>query len=290
MKVIKSLVLGGFIAVGVSSCFDPPEFPITPEINNAEVYFGVTPDLAEMDSLVVSVDFRDGNGDLGIATSQTSDPYHAANFFFIRGNGDLEAVATITGVTNESSPRTFSPILWPAAGVEGELATLDTRNDPDYSFLPADVFPYSCSNYVYNQLYISEDHIELLDPSYNYDIIDTVQDVRPRLYLVEAPFYTEYNPNQFNITVEFQIKTGNTFTTFDWRQQLCTTFDGRFPILSDKTAPLEGTIHYAMKSSGFYNIFSTQTLRLKIQIMDRAFNKSNTIYTKEFTLDQIKQN
>jgi hypothetical protein len=104
--------------------------------------------------------------------------------------------------------------------------------------------------------------------------------------------YFQLNPDYNNITVEFLVKNSDgTFTEFDWREAFnypnCgISFDGRFPILfKDKPgAPLEGKIKYGMGSIGFKILFSTKTLKLRIQIKDRALNTSNFIETAEFTL------
>ena len=81
------------------------------------------------------------------------------------------------------------------------------------------------------------------------------------------------------------------FTEFDLTKEFdypsCGgTFDGRFPILfKDKPGtPLEGTIRYGMGSNAFKAFFSIKTLKLRIQIKDRALNKSSFIETAEFTL------
>jgi hypothetical protein len=44
-----------------------------------------------------------------------------------------------------------------------------------------------------------------------------------------------------------------------------------------------------MISAGFDFIFSIRTLRLKIKVQDRALNKSNEIFTPEFTLQSIRK-
>jgi len=77
------------------------------------------------------------------------------------------------------------------------------------------------------------------------------------------------------------------FEEFDWREEFCTTYDGRFPILAKEkdlssATPLEGTLRYAMLSTGFKFQFSIKTLKLRVQIQDRLLNKSNVIETPEF--------
>jgi hypothetical protein len=101
-------------------------------------------------------------------------------------------------------------------------------------------------------------------------------------------FYVQVNPNQYNITVRYYERVGSGFQEFDWREEFCSTFDGRFNLPEEK-GPLEGTITYPMKSSGFLALFSVKTLYLEFEITDRSLNRSNTERTIEFTLNEIKQ-
>jgi len=138
------------------------------------------------------------------------------------------------------------------------------RTDPDYDTLPDFVKPYNCINW----------------------------EVYKENNIVKDTLYFELNPNYSNIIVEFLVKNPDgTFTEFDWKKAFnfpnCgISFDGRFPILYKEKpgAPLEGTIRYGMGSIGFKILFSTKTLKLRVQIKDRALNKSNFIETPEFTL------
>ena len=118
----------------------------------------------------------------------------------------------------------------------------------------------------------------------------------------------DFNENQYNIFVSFFRKVNGTFEEVDIRAQppgsanastLCgLTFDGRFPCLSSEddpcnfvrnnARPITGVINYDMESSLFLPVFRTDTLMLKVQIQDRALNRSNTIETPEFTLQGIK--
>ena len=99
-------------------------------------------------------------------------------------------------------------------------------------------------------------------------------------------------------SIVFIKNNDGTYKEFDWQKEFANypscgeTYDGRFPImtkdLTQKT-PLEGTIRYAMKSTGFLILFSIKTLKLRITIQDRALHKSNTVETGDFTLQGIKK-
>ena len=61
----------------VSSCLNPPDYSDTPSISNANVSFQqrLTGNLGVRDSLVLSVNYQDGNGDLGLSVDDTAGVY-----------------------------------------------------------------------------------------------------------------------------------------------------------------------------------------------------------------------
>jgi hypothetical protein len=85
MKAIKgvSLFFAGLIIL-VSSCFNPPEFGLVPEIEYESIYFAEAPVGASTpDSIVVSIRFKDGDGDLGL---DPANPEHSEYpFQFVSG-------------------------------------------------------------------------------------------------------------------------------------------------------------------------------------------------------------
>jgi len=233
MHLIRGFGLFAIILTGVSACFNPPEFPIQPQIEFESIQYkeyGTGFD-SEYDSLILTISFKDGDGDLGLDASENGAPYNN-KFYYV---------------------------------LNGKYLNYETkRTDPDYDTLPDFVKPYNCINW----------------------------EVYKENNIVKDTLYFELNPDYNNITVEFLVKNPDgTFTEFDWKEAFnypnCgISFDGRFPILYKEKpgAPLEGTIRYGMGSIGFKILFSTKTLKLRVQIKDRALNKSNFIETPEFTL------
>jgi hypothetical protein len=65
MKILKSLAVL-FTALALGSCFDPPEFPNVPEIEFADIRFVEGNATNRTDSLILTLRFKDGDGDLGI--------------------------------------------------------------------------------------------------------------------------------------------------------------------------------------------------------------------------------
>lgn len=235
----RGLLLFLILAGGVVSCFDPPEYPIQPQIEFESIEFkeyGSGFD-SEPDSLILKISFQDGDGDLGLDPSElgcvTDNICYNNKFYFIKQDG---------------APVTYK----------------DKRTNPNFSSLPEFVKPYNCINWEVRTL--------------TSGLVDTL--------------YFELNPDHYNIEVDFLVKnpSNGTFEEFDWTKEFnypnCgISFDGRFPILfKDKPgSPLEGTIKYGMGSLGFKALFSVKTLKLRVQIKDRALNKSNVIETPEFT-------
>jgi len=178
---------------------------------------------------------------------------------FKDGDGDL-------GFNSKSPADVREPYnaIWYYSNIDdGSLVTYADRSTPSYDTLPPYQYPYTCINY-------------------SIEEADT--------------FYIERNPNHYNILVNYFVKKNGEFTLFDWitwNPPNCgESYNGRFPILNEsgQTKPVEGTLKYDMTGLGFEVIFKRDTLKLEIQIQDRALNRSNTVETPEFVLNNIKIN
>jgi hypothetical protein len=206
-----------FIALQLVSCHKPPELPIIPAIEFESVEF-VKSD--GPDSLIVSIHFTDGDGDLGLTSDDIYPPYEAYDVVLDENNDTIRY------------------------GSKPEL--------PEYN--PID-----------------------------YVILRDEKGAPTDTILVKI------NENHYNFFVRFFPKKDGTYTEFDWRDKpYYQTFDGRFPLLnnSDKSRPLEGSLRYGMVSSGWLFLFR-DTLKIEIQIQDRALNKSNIAASKDFTLEGV---
>lgn len=288
----------------MASCFDPPEFPNVPEIefNRIEFYDGDA-----TDSLVLFLNFKDGDGDLGLNSGllqHISAPYHNTNYYQAVGNGQIRPLSTLARTVdirngrNEIIRTDIINILDVPSPSSGKLVFPRTRKQAGYSFLPV----YNdCPDYEYledTNLYIEESDWGVVDGLVTpTDTLFGINSSGPPTRFIEIldTLYLTVNPNHFNIEVDFLIKDPSSTTPehpgwrlYDWRRERCLTFDGRFPVLSETSTALEGTIRYSMNSLGFVPIFGlNKTLKLRVQIKDRALNTSQWIETREFTLDQI---
>lgn len=303
MKPVRSILLFIISVALLSACFDEPEFSDIPQIKFESVYFGRSP--KGEDSLVVSFSFKDGDGNMGLSSKGDVDsPYHDINFI-ANDNGQFfplvaYKVNDFTGFTlakSKKTPRgTFYEVSSPQKSV-GELLTLQSRNE-GFS-LPPFVGAYTCI--ANEESYLNRDGLRdtifvhrSLFPSLIKNkatkVDSLVSNTNPNQYwyAVVDYFYIQRNIGQNNMYVEFYVEdTDGTFKEYDFAEHGCDPYDSRFPVLTDRKRPLEGVVDFDMVSSGFLDTFGNKKLKLLITIYDRALNKSNTIETPEFRLEEI---
>jgi hypothetical protein len=88
MKNVKlvNIILGFGFLTGLSACFVPPNYPDTPEIGFGDIR---NFPLRGQDSVVITISYRDGNGDLGYDDTDFVDPVNGQqnpnfNNYFVR--------------------------------------------------------------------------------------------------------------------------------------------------------------------------------------------------------------
>lgn len=262
---IPTFVLTFIVAtLALSSCFDDPEFPDTPRIEFNSIIYKERVGTGAFDSLILRIDFEDGDGDLGLDGEEDQPPYNARNYF-----------SNKTGQLFNFQTETLEDLL-----ILADTAVIDT--------LPP---------YVNNDLaclyWDPQPEITVIDGNGNPVPLDTIT-------------YYQLNERHNNIIVRFFTDLNNDGSIdeaterFSWQEIFapeCTDgelYDGRFPILSDdlgESSPLEGIIRYNMvQSVPFGNFLGDGLIKLKIYILDRAGNRSNTIETPLFTLQEIRAN
>ncbi|NBP69341.1 MAG: hypothetical protein EBR30_05130 [Cytophagia bacterium] len=301
MKLAYKFLGSLFIISATSSCFDPPVFPDTPSIEFVSIEFKEFGGFADPDSLVLKIKFQDGDGDLGINKITTNrgdqidninDPFHDSNFFLSDGGSSLKTIGTETFYTDtfRNGIAELVPLkIFSLRGQSGKLVS--KKNQAGYSNLPAfNNSTRECQNFTLQSYFVFIDDWDIIDES--YAIKDTLRDAFGNDFIhLKDTLYFEFNPNHYNIEVDFLVEDRgnplaiNGFVEYDWRKQFCTTYDGRFPQLSDSSTPLDGILTYSMGSTGFKTIFGSRTLKLKVSIKDRQLNRSNEISTREFKLN-----
>jgi hypothetical protein len=281
MKMFRSLVLVVFCGALVSSCFDPPEYPDAPEITFKSVSYVKggqplpdDPSQVAADSIILVLNFKDGDGDVGVSAGETLPPFNDRWYYTKSEVGfDPDSRNDCTGMGNHCY------FVNPLVKEFAKYVTIADSRTPKYDTLNPFTKPFNCVNW--DVIYYDDDK--------NNDTPTVPLDT---LYFILNPHYN-------NIFVEFEMKLDNPpdpsypYETFD-EQKFFTypscgvrSFYGRIPILSEDlgtNTPLEGEIRYAIPSISFETIFGARTLRLKISIEDRALHRSNTVYTRDFSL------
>jgi len=69
------------MVVGLTSCFEESEFPDNPSITFNDIIFKDIGDNNDADSLIVLIDFEDGDGDLGLDPDENAPPFNLKNYF-----------------------------------------------------------------------------------------------------------------------------------------------------------------------------------------------------------------
>lgn len=100
---------------------------------------------------------------------------------------------------------------------------------------------------------------------------------------------TVSNPNYFNYYISLLIKNeAGEYVPFELPGGLI--LDGRFDRLNkdEKPKPIEGTIAYHKKvGAGLAGVISEKTVKFKVQVLDREFNRSNEILTDSVVVPKI---
>lgn len=126
------------LTLGLTACFNPPEFSQTPEISfkSIEGVRATDPLGNVQDSITVTIFFKDGDGDLGLANNDTFPPYQplttnssgvaVSNYFHHNyhlvvkriNNGVIQDVPFLDGGAIKGR---FSPLVEDSGPIEGEL-------------------------------------------------------------------------------------------------------------------------------------------------------------------------
>ncbi len=151
MRLIGNLLLALVVLVFFNSCFDAPHFPVTPEIEYNGIIFrkGLPTTLVPTpsDTLILTVNFKDGDGDLGV------------------GVGDSTNIKYVNRIYYQFFDKSF-------------VTYKTKRTDPRYDTLPDFVRPYTCTNWEITYNYDSAEPKPLdtlyfqLNPNYYNIFID----------------------------------------------------------------------------------------------------------------------
>ena len=246
MKSIGGLSLIAIFGIIIISCLDAPQYSEIPEIEFDQIVFK---DVSTADSLIVSLKFKDGDGNMGIGASEKQVPFNDKFYFQLPERTRVDFFRIDKTYVTYKTKRTVA----------------------GYDTLPAFVKPYNCTNWevlTQNQKVTDTLYFELNPNQHNIFITFQIKDASGQFQDFDfSSFYTYPLCEVIGFKGRFPVLSKDL----------------------SQPGPLEGTIRYAMISAGFNFIFSIRTLRLKIKVQDRALNISNEIFTPEFTLQSIRK-
>ncbi len=239
----------------LQSCYTPDEFSNTPSIAFRSLSFNQSDNAG--DSLVLNIDFQDGDGDIGLDGNETRSPYHAYSVIIDSNN-------RFVTLSNDSATTPFYHAIPPNFASSPGDTELSFFSDTD------DRTDFNCQEY---------EIVEFTDQQGN-TFNDTIFVLR--------------NENNKNIFVDFYRKINGQYEFIDWTSVFSENgcgldFSARFPIFepNNNGRSLEGTIRYAMVSSGFSFVLRNDTFQLRIRIKDRELNDSNIAVSPDLTLNEI---
>lgn len=156
-RFLSGTALFGLIT-GLSSCLNAPDYPVTPKISaNSVTVIRLNDILGKRDSIIVALDFQDGDGDLGLSPTDTTgafardkgrnrfyENYFLQPFYKNRQGVFVPLVSTIT--SNGRFPRLTEVDARPGP-IKGVLrrALVISLRDTAYSTLPGREYQFQVS-------------------------------------------------------------------------------------------------------------------------------------------------
>ena len=244
-KVLFYTVLAASLTFLVG-CFDPPEFSEVPEIKFKNIRFVEVENA--LDTLMLSFEFQDGDGDLGLVPEIDFAPYQP--FWQVEdNNGDFVFFGE------------------PADSVALPLFIVNPLNLSQRSFY-SDTYtplPYNCKDW-FIRAEPFQDTVLIVENEWNKNIrIDIFRKIGG-----------EY------IFINDQLSAGDCTEDFDARIPI---FDLGNVI---EERPISGVINYALLSQAFIPVFRNDTMKFEFYIYDLALNRSNIAETPDFVLNNIR--
>lgn len=127
MNWFGKIILTSILGVLLCGCLKPEKFPTEPEIVFKDA-------IVRNDSLFLTVDFTDGDGDIGLNDSDTIAPYDTSSVFhhnfFVDYFEKVDGVGWVQGRDNFGNPITFNyrlPVITPQGqnkALKGEILVI----------------------------------------------------------------------------------------------------------------------------------------------------------------------
>ena len=114
MRWIRNVSCAFLLMAAINACFSPPNYPIVPQIEFDNICYGKSTKPGGLDSIVLSLKFKDGDGDLGLNDSYNQDTTFTLQRYY---------------------------------NYKGALVTYKTKRQNPSLGLPDFVTPYNCTNW-----------------------------------------------------------------------------------------------------------------------------------------------
>ena len=232
----------------ITACYRAPEFPAEPSISFKSLKFYDVPitEIPPQDSLVLTITFHDGDGDIGLSGTELDIPYQP--FTFVR----------------DKSGNFLTP----------------SSNDTMPPFVP----PYECINYKTGKF--SQGYFIYYSTVEDSDYQRIFADKSPDTLYTKPNFFTDNFIVDFLVKREgryevFDFITAPPTGCGETQNGRVPIFDA-----IDPGKPLSGELTYIMKSLAFVPYFRNDTVKLQVRLIDRALNISNTMETPPFYFTQ----
>ena len=236
-----------FIIIG---CDNNNDISVIPFISHESISFKKSQDNIIQDSLILTINFTDGDGDLGLSNEEIYYPYHPYNAIID------ENLNWITIGSKEITPPLY---VYEPNG----LLSLYSNEDNRPSF--------NCENYI----------IDTISSSTELDTFYIQKNENNKNIYVE--FYKKVG-NDFELIDWKKIFDEEYGCGIDFNSRFPPLNIGNSSQL------LNGKLRYGMVSYGFEMVLKNDIFKLKVYIKDRALNQSNIIETPEVTLEEITIN
>mgnify|MGYP001467353718 FL=1 len=237
------LVLFAFI-----SCEKDEGISKIPSISYENIEFKKSINNITQDSLILTINFIDGDGNLGLSNDENSYPYHPYNAII-----DQE----FNWVTLGSS--TVTPPLY-----------VYEPNGTYYSFSNNDNRPsYNCEDYI----------IDTVSSTSKLDTFFIQKNDFNKNIFIE---FLKKENNDFRVIDWKRIFDEEYGCGIDFNSRFPPLN------ISNSSQLLSGKLRYGMVSYGFEMVLKNDIFKLRVHIIDRELNKSNIIETPEVTLEEIQ--
>lgn len=258
MRWIRTFLVAMVLILLVDSCLKQPDYNVIPEITLQDLIFkpgNISKGI--QDTLKVILNFRDGDGDLGVGSSDSAylDFYNPLYIIY-------------DSITYDE--RVLSDKSTPLSG-RYKYITYKTRKLKAFDTLPA----INCKNWEQRFTTVNgqsqvKDSVYIVQNSRAFNIFISIYEKNP------DGTYSPYDPTD---PVKYPFPNCNV-----------NFLRATFPNLStdeSKKSPLDGTLKYNINSFALNSTFSIKVLKMQVYITDRAFHKSNVVEKEGFTLASI---